>query len=92
MTPLPHHEKKEDDSGLKLSKDLLDALAKFQEIELEDFQLDVGELEIRFDAGAAGIMPQLKLPGLKAAKPTSMLQAAFMPPVQSYPGKIAELS
>ncbi len=92
MTPLPHHDKKDDDSGLKLSKDLLEALAKFQKIELEDFQMDVKELELVFEPGMAGqIMPKLKLPGLKAAKPTAMLQAAFARPIETYPGKIAEV-
>ena len=72
-------EKKKDDEGLKLSSDLLEALAKFQQIELEDFQMDVKELQIIFEAGAAGqIMPKLKLPAAVAGgKPTSMLQTAF---------------
>jgi acetyl-CoA decarbonylase/synthase complex subunit delta len=88
---LPHHDKKNDDSGLNLSKDLLDLLAKFQEIELEDFQMEVKDMELFFEPGMAGrMMPQLKLPGLMA-KPTAMLQAAFVPPVQTYPGKIAEV-
>jgi acetyl-CoA decarbonylase/synthase, CODH/ACS complex subunit delta len=89
---LTHHDKKDDDSGLKLSKDLLEALAKFQTIELEDFQLDVKELELVFEPGMAGqIMPKLKLPGLKAGKPTAMLQQAFARPIETYPGKIAEV-
>ena len=92
MTALPHHDKKDDDSGLKLSKDLLEALAKFQKIELEDFQMDVKELELVFEPGMAGqMMPKLKLPGLKAGKPTAMLQAAFARPIETYPGKIAEV-
>ncbi len=60
-----HHDtdKKKDAEGLQLSEDLLAALAKFQTIELEDFQIDAKELEIIFEAGAAGqIMPKLKLP------------------------------
>jgi acetyl-CoA decarbonylase/synthase complex subunit delta len=89
---LTHHDKKDDDSGLKLSKDLLEALAKFQTIELEDFQLDVKELELVFEPGMAGqIMPKLKLPGLKAGKPTAMLQQAFARPNETYPGKIVEV-
>lgn len=91
MTALPK-DKKDDDSGLKLSKDLLEALAKFQKIELEDFQMDVKELELVFEPGMAGqLMPKLKLPGLKAVKPTAMLQSAFARPIETYPGKIAEV-
>jgi acetyl-CoA decarbonylase/synthase complex subunit delta len=98
VTTLPHHErkdyKKEDSgSGLGLSPDLLDLLAKFQEIELEDFQLEAGEIELSFTPGmmAGQAMPKLKLPPALKAKPVSMLQAAFAPPVETYPGKIAEV-
>ena len=55
-----HHDtdkKKKDAEGLRLSEELLAALAKFQTI-VEDFQMDAKELEIIFEAGAAGqIMP-----------------------------------
>lgn len=89
--PLANHDKKKDDTGLSLSKDLLDLLAKFQEIELEDFQMEVKDMELSFEPGMAGrIMPQLKLPALQA-KPTAMLEAPFIPPVETYPGKITEV-
>ena len=92
MTTLPQPNKKEDDSGIKLSKDLLDLLAKFQEIELEDFQMDVKEMELSFEPGMAGqIMPQLKLPLALKVKPTALLQTAFVPPVEIYLGKISEV-
>ncbi len=88
---MSHPEKKDEDSGLKLSKELLELLAKFQEIELEDFQMDVSELELSFEPGRAGqMLPQLKMPGLKA-KPVSMLQASFVPPVETYSNKITEV-
>jgi hypothetical protein len=75
VTQLPQDgAKKKDDEGLKLSSDLLEALAKFQQIELDDFQMDVKELEIIFEPGMAGqIMPKIKLPGLAGGKPTAML-------------------
>jgi acetyl-CoA decarbonylase/synthase, CODH/ACS complex subunit delta len=91
---LPNHDKKElDDSGFKLSKDLLEALAKFQEIELEDFQMEAPELELIFEQGFAGqMMPKLKLPGaIAGGKPTAMLQAPFARPLQDYSGKIAQV-
>lgn len=79
--------------GLGLSPEILNLLAKFQEIELEDFQMDVKEMELSFEQGIAGqFMPKLKLPSsLKPGKPISMLQTAFVPPVETYPGKIAEV-
>ncbi|MCJ7762531.1 CO dehydrogenase/acetyl-CoA synthase subunit delta, partial [Candidatus Bathyarchaeota archaeon] len=84
--------KKTDDEGLKLSDDLLEALAKFQQIELQDFEMEVKDLEIIFEPGMAGqIMPKIKLPGIKGGKPTAMLQAAFIPPVETYPNKITEV-
>jgi acetyl-CoA decarbonylase/synthase complex subunit delta len=90
-----HHDtdKKKDAEGLQLSQDLLDALAKFQTIELEDFQLDAKELEIIFEAGAAGqIIPKLKLPqAVTSGKPLKLLQTNFLPPIETYPNKITEV-
>ena len=70
---MPHHNKKEEPSDLSLSSDILDLLAKFQEIEIEDFELEVGELELRFEPGMARqLLPRiLKKPSI--AKPTSIL-------------------
>jgi acetyl-CoA decarbonylase/synthase, CODH/ACS complex subunit delta len=94
VTQLPTDgDKKKDDEGLQLSKELLDALAKFKQIELEDFQIDVKELEIIFEPGMAGqVMPKLKLPAaIAGGKPTAMLQIPFLPPIETYPNKIAEV-
>ncbi|MGD0494494.1 MAG: CO dehydrogenase/acetyl-CoA synthase subunit delta [Candidatus Bathyarchaeia archaeon] len=89
---MPKDEKKEA-VGLKLSPRLIEILAKLQEIELEDFQMDVGDLEIWIQPGTAAvptlaqqkIAPQLKL------KPTEIIEAEFVPPVETYPGKIVEV-
>jgi len=79
--------------GLGLSPEILELLAKFQEIEIEDFQMDVSEMELSFEQGASGqYMPKLKLPAALKAKPTAMLQAAFMPPIQTYPNKISQVT
>jgi len=93
-TPQNDTDKKKDNEGLKLSNELLDALAKFQQIELEDFQMDVKDLEIVFEPGMAGqIIPKLKLPGAVAGgKPLSMVQVPFMPPIETYPNKISEVT
>jgi acetyl-CoA decarbonylase/synthase complex subunit delta len=94
VTQLPTDgDKKKDDEELKLSKELLDALSKFKQIEIEDFQIDVKELELIFEPGMAGqIMPKLKLPAaVTGGKPTAILQTAFIPPVETYPNKIAEV-
>jgi acetyl-CoA decarbonylase/synthase complex subunit delta len=92
---LPHHDKKKDENpGLTLSQDLLEALAKFQEIELENFELNAKELELWFEPGMAERMiPQLaKAPAAAAkGKPTELLTASFTPPIETYPGKITEV-
>ena len=88
---MPHHHKKEGDSDEPLSSDILELLAKFQEIEIEDFELEVKELELRFEPGMARqILPKiLKKPSI--VKPTSILRTEFLPPIESYSGKIVEV-
>ncbi len=88
---MPHHNKKEDNSGISLNPDILDLLAKFQEIEIEDFELEVGEMELRFEPGMARkLLPKL-LAKSSLSKPVNILKTDFLPPIQSYSGKIAEV-
>jgi acetyl-CoA decarbonylase/synthase complex subunit delta len=89
---MPKNEKKEV-SGLRLSARLLELLAKLQEIELEDFEMEVGDLEIWLSPGAvtsplmasARMTPQLKV------KPMEIIEAEFVRPVETYPGKVVEV-
>jgi len=89
---MPKNEKKEV-SGLRLSQRLLELLAKLHEIELEDFEMEVGDLEIWLSPGAvtspmmapARMAPQLKV------KPMEIIEAEFVPPVETYPGKVVEV-
>ena len=86
--------KKDEDGGINFSPDLLDLLAKFQEVELEDFELEVKDLELWLESGALPkqLMPQLRAaPGLMG-KPAELLKTQFMPPIQTYPGKIVEVT
>jgi acetyl-CoA decarbonylase/synthase complex subunit delta len=64
----------------------LAALAKFQTIELEDFQIDAKELELIFETGTTGqLMPKIKLPTpISSGKPISMLQTQFTRPIEKY--------
>jgi len=72
---------------------LLELLAKLHEIELEDFEMEVGDLEIWLSPGAvtspmmapARMAPQLKV------KPMEIIEAEFVPPVETYPGKVVEV-
>jgi len=90
---LTEKKKEEDLSGLKLSPRLLELLAKLQEIELEDFEMNVGDLEIWLQPGAvaAPIVARPKVPPLVKAKPAEIIEAEFVPPVETYPGKIVEV-
>jgi acetyl-CoA decarbonylase/synthase complex subunit delta len=85
--------KKDENLGINLSPDLLELLAKFQEIELEDFELEVADLELWLQSGALPrqLMPPLKAPPALKAKPTELMTAQFVPPVETYPGKIVEV-
>jgi len=90
---LPKTEKEEESLGLKLSPRLMELLAKLQEVELEDFEMDVGDLEIWLQPGAVAA-PRAVLPKLAPpvrVKPTKILEAEFAPPVQTYPGKVVEV-
>jgi acetyl-CoA decarbonylase/synthase complex subunit delta len=85
---LPEKGKEESSLGLKLSPRLLELLAKLQEIELEDFEMDVGDLEIWLQPGAVAtpkVAPPVK------AKPTGIIEAEFVPPVETYPGRVVEV-
>jgi acetyl-CoA decarbonylase/synthase complex subunit delta len=91
---LPRNEKDESAFGLKLNPRLLELLAKLQEIELEDFEMEVGDLEIWLQPGTvaapSAVVPKLAAP-LKA-KPTQIIEAEFVPPIETYPGRIAEVT
>jgi acetyl-CoA decarbonylase/synthase complex subunit delta len=86
-------EKEENVLGLKLNSRLLELLAKLQEVELEDFEMEVGDLEIWLQPGAVAapvLAPPKVAPPVKA-KPTQIIEAEFVPPVETYPGKVVEV-
>jgi acetyl-CoA decarbonylase/synthase complex subunit delta len=86
-------EKKHEASGLKLSPQIIELLAKLHEIELEDFRMDVGDLEIWIQQGAVAspILAQPKLAPQMKLKPTELEETEFVPPVETYPSKIVEV-
>jgi acetyl-CoA decarbonylase/synthase complex subunit delta len=90
---LADKKKKDEDSGINFSPDLLDLLAKFQEVELEDFELEVADLELWLQSGALPrqVIPQLKAAAALKGKPAELLKAQFLPPIETYPGKIVEV-
>jgi acetyl-CoA decarbonylase/synthase complex subunit delta len=90
---LADKKKKDEDGGINFNPDLLDLLAKFQEVELEDFEMEVADLELWLESGALPrqIIPQLKAASALKGKPAELLKAQFMPPIETYPGKIVEV-
>ena len=89
---MPKNEKKEV-SGLRLSPRLLELLAKLHEIELEDFEMEVGDLEIWLSPGAvtSPMMAPARIPPQLKVKPMEIIEAEFVPPVETYPGKVVEV-
>ena len=91
--PEKKKEKKEDEKEDFLS--LFEQLAKFQEIELEDVEMEFGDLELWFQPGAVAAppLPILKtVPPIAKAKPAEILQADFIPPIEQYPGQVVEVT
>jgi acetyl-CoA decarbonylase/synthase complex subunit delta len=73
-------------------KRLQDLLSRFREIELHDVEMEIGDLELWLQSGIAGsqLIPRGK--GIRARKPTDLLQASFETPVEKYPGQIVEVT
>ena len=80
-------------AGLKLTPRLLEILAKLQQVELEDFEMNVGDLEIWLQPGvvAAPTVVPPKIVQPTKGKPTAIIEADFVPPIETYPGKIVEV-
>jgi acetyl-CoA decarbonylase/synthase complex subunit delta len=82
---------KKDDKNLGVEvTELMELIAKFQNLELHDFHLEAKSLELRIDGGVAS-MPGFKLPNAIPTKPTALLQQTFMPPVEKYSSSISEV-
>jgi acetyl-CoA decarbonylase/synthase complex subunit delta len=92
---LPEKEKEKDENiiGMKLSPRLTELLAKVQEIELEDFEMEVGDLEISIQPGAVAplLVSRPKVGPPAKAKPQTIIQTEFTRPVKTYPGQVVEV-
>jgi acetyl-CoA decarbonylase/synthase complex subunit delta len=84
--------KEEEKKNAKTGLDFLDLLGKFSEIELEDVEIEVGDLEIWMQPSATvTTTPKVGIPMPTKAKPQSILEAVFTPPIERYPGQIVEV-
>jgi len=92
------NEKSEKKEGVKLSLGprLLELLAKLQQIELEDFEMEVENLEFTLPSTAIiRAMPKAAAPAPPVAvkeKPKELIVEEFAPPVEEYPGKVREVT
>ena len=79
--------------NLPLSLDLLEALAKFQQIEFDDVELSFDELELRLSPGMVMSAPAIAQPQqiTLTAKPTQFLEAQAGIPPGDYRGKVVEV-
>ncbi|MBS7638612.1 CO dehydrogenase/acetyl-CoA synthase subunit delta [Candidatus Bathyarchaeota archaeon] len=85
-------EARKKDQILPIGLDILEALAKLQEVELEDVEIDFEELELSLSPGSFMIQaPRAPVEAPVKAKPTSLLEAEFQLPVEEYPGVIVEV-
>jgi len=76
-------------AGITLDPELLNLLTNFEGIELEDVEIELGDLELWFQPGAVAAAPRVLAP--PKVKPTTILEAPFTPPIDTYPGQIAEV-
>jgi acetyl-CoA decarbonylase/synthase complex subunit delta len=85
--------KKEKKPSFPLSPSIIEALAKFQQIELEDVEIYFDELEFRLTPGMMQGMPRLAQPVAHTPmKPTSILEASVDNLHKDYPGQIVEVT
>jgi len=80
-------EKEERKAGLKFDPKILDFLTAFEEMELEDVEMELGDLELWFQPGAVAVPPKA-VARLAERKPTALLEADLIPPIEEYPGQI----
>ena len=90
---MPDKENEDKISGLKLTPRLLELLAKLQQVELEDFEMNVGDLEIWLQPGvvAAPTLVQPKIVPPTKGEPPAIIETDFVPPIETYPGRIVEV-
>jgi len=81
-------------ASLKFGPELFEILSKLQEVELEDVDLDVGDLEIWLQPSAIATAPKVVAPPVtvsKKGKPSTIIEVDFVPPAETYSGRIVEV-
>ena len=85
-------EEKKGPSKVSFSRDLIELLSRFTEIELEDVELTIGDLEISLQPSISmPVAPPPRAVIQEKVKPTKLLEAEFKVPVTEYLGQIIEV-
>ena len=88
-------EEKQKKALLKFSPELFEILSKMQEVELEDVDLELGDLEIWLQPSTVSAYPKGAMPSVasltRKGKPANIIEVDFTPPIETYPGKITEV-
>ncbi len=85
---------KNEKNSVKLNIDFFELLKKFKEVELEDVEIEVGDLEIWLQPPMLAVPPSAPLPPAVEVKPkpTEIIEVEYAPPIEEYPGKIREVT
>ncbi|UCH02382.1 MAG: CO dehydrogenase/acetyl-CoA synthase subunit delta [Candidatus Bathyarchaeota archaeon] len=76
----------------RIGPKLLELLSKHAEIELEDIEINIGDLEISFQPGMpVPVISKPPMAPVKKEKPSVLLEVEFQPKKTTYPGKIIEV-
>lgn len=78
---------------LRFSPELFETLAKIQEVELPD-DFEVGDLEVLLQSSFGSVEPRIVTVSSDmdmSSKPAKIIEVDFVPPVESYAGRIAEV-
>jgi len=87
-----NEKKEEKKASIKISPKLLELVRKFQEVELEDVDIEIGDLEIWLPpAVAVPPPPEVVAPPPPKVKPTTIVEEDFIPPIEEYPGSVLEV-
>jgi acetyl-CoA decarbonylase/synthase complex subunit delta len=91
---LETEEEKQKKALLRFSPDLLEKLSKMQEVELEDVDMELGDLEIWLQPSTVSAYPKAAVPLTsltRKGKPANIIEVDFVPPIETYLGKITEV-
>jgi len=92
---LETEEEKQKKALLRFSPDLLEKLSKMQEVELEDVDMELGDLEIWLQPSTVSAYPKGAMPSVasltRKGKPANIIEVDFTPPIETYPGQITEV-